>query len=154
MNARWLVLLLGSGCASSELSLDQQRTSELDGGAIAVIDSGIWFRNVGCPSPDPSTCLHEASFWIDLRIRNDAYDKDVGIVWIDRVREEATSAWHVAAASYEGAADSGFERWGVDVSARVIGGNEPRPQIQFAAYVEMAGDTVWDNNGGADHRID
>ena len=152
MQARWLSLLLASGCAST--GVDQQHTSELDGGAIAVAGSGLWFRNVGCPSPDPSTCLHEARFWVDLRIRNDAYDKRVGIVWIDRVREDSTAAWHVATASYERALDSGYERWGVDVSTGVIGGNEPHPQIQFAAFVEMNGETAWDNNAGDDHLID
>ena len=152
MQARWLIVLLASGCATT--GLDEQRESTLAGGAISVIDSGMWFRNVGCPSPDPSTCLHEANFWIDLRVRNDAYDKHVGIVWIDRVRSDVASPWHVAAAAYEGPQDSGYERWGIDVSTGVIGGNEPHPKIQFAAFVEMAGDIAWDNNGGADHVID
>ncbi len=154
MDARWLLALLVTGCATSDLELDPQHRSELDGGAIGVAGSGMWFRNVGCPSPDPSTCVYEANFWVDLRIRNDAYDKRAGIVWIDRVREDASAPWHVSAARYEGPRDSGYETWGVDVATGVIGGNEPHPQIQFAAFVEMAGNTTWDNNGGADHVIE
>jgi hypothetical protein len=141
-----------AGCASVGAE-DQAVTSELDNGAIAFDRGGVWFRNVGCPSADPATCLREANFWIDLRVRNDAYDKTVGVVWIDRVREAETGQWHLSPARYEGTTADGYETWGVDVAVRVINGIEPNPQIRFAAFVEMAGDTAWDNNGGADHVI-
>lgn len=123
-------------------------------GAIAVIAGDIWYRSLGCPSPDPSTCVREAHFWVDLRIRNDAYDKRAGIVWIDRVRDDASAAWRVATASYEGDRGGGYETWGVDVTASVIGGIEPSPLIELAAFVEMNGTTSWDNNGGANHALD
>jgi hypothetical protein len=147
---RWILLCLVAGCVTS--GVDEQTSSALDSaGPISVAGDGMWFRNVGCPSSDPATCLHEARFWIDLRVRNDAYDKQVGVVWTDRVRE---TSWHVATASYEGPRDDGYETWGVDVSTGVIGGNEPHPQIQFAAYATMNGETTWDNNGGADHLVE
>ncbi len=126
-------------------------SSELASDAIAFDAGGVWFRKVGCPSADPSTCLREANFWVDLKVRNDGYDKQVGLVWIDRVREGEAGTWHTATATYEGTRDDGYETWGVDVVVRVINGIEPNPQIRFAAFVEMAGDTAWDNNGGADH---
>lgn len=154
MRALWLLVLLAPACATSELDTDEQHASALAGDPIGFVDGGLWYRKVGCPSPDPSTCVHEAMFWVDLKIRNDAYDKRVGIVWIDRVRHDSSAPWRLATASYEGTRGDGYETWGVDVSAGAIGGNEPRPQIQLAAFVEMIGATSWDNNGGADHVIE
>lgn len=121
--------------------------------AIAYLAGGQWFRSLGCPSSDPSTCQYEGQFWIDLRIRNDAYDKTVGIVWIDEVRDDPSGPWHVAHARYEGPLDAPYEQWGLDVSTGGISGIEPHPRIRFAAFVEMAGTTSWDNNGGADHVV-
>lgn len=154
MTARWLLVLLASGCATSDLGDETAHQAEATAGAIGVLGSGTWSRSVGCPSPDPSTCHTEAHFWIDLDIRNDAYDKQVGVVWIDRVREDAGGAWHLAPAAYEGTRPDGRETWGVDVTVGVIGGIEPRPVIQFAAFATMGGETAWDNNGGADHVIE
>jgi hypothetical protein len=147
-------MILASGCVAAEPGDLGSHAGELDGGAIQVLGSGQWFVRVGCPSPDPSTCLDEGHFWVDLRIRNDAYDKRVGLVWIDEVRDDASGPWHVATGSYEAPLGDGFERWGVDVTTGVYGGLEPNPQIRFAAFVEMAGETAWDNNGGADHVIE
>jgi hypothetical protein len=153
MRASWLVLLLTWGCATTDGDLDD-RASELDGGAIQFLDGDLWFRTVGCPSPDPSTCVHEANLWVDLAVRNDAYDKHVGIVWIDRVRDDASAPWHVTSARYERTMPDGREVWGVDVATGLIGGNEPRPHIQLAAFAEMAGQTSWDNHDGADYLIE
>ena len=49
-----------------------------------------------------------------------------------------------ARAVYQGASSPfNLARWG----------DKPVPQIQFAAFVEMAGTTSWDNNGGEDHLL-
>lgn len=151
MNA-WLVVVLASGCATSEVG-GEDRTSFASeaAGAIGVLGSGNWYRSLGCPSPDPSTCISEARFWIDLDVRNDAYVKQVGIVWNDRVRD---AVWQPATAVYEGTRPDGRETWGIDVIVRVIGGIEPKPLIRFAAYATMAGETTWDNNDGADYVIE
>jgi hypothetical protein len=151
MRALFPLLMLA---ACTDLETRGETASSLDNPAIELVGGDQWSRSVGCPSPDPSTCLHEVSFWVDLAIRNDAYDKQVGVVWIDRVREDLSGTWHVAAAHYEGTRADGYEIWGADVAMRVIGGNEPRPIVQLAAFVEMAGHTHWDNNGGADYVLD
>ncbi len=139
------------GTAASELG-DSASPASPASPAIEVLDGGLWYRRLYCPSPSPATCVDEGHFWIDLAIRNDAYDKNVGIVWTDRVR---TTPWQIATASYEGPledrGDGNLERWGVDVTTGTMTGIEPHPQIQLAAFVEMAGQTSWDNNGGADH---
>lgn len=151
-----MMLLLGclASCAELDATSDTRGTLEAEADdAIAVIASGTWSRSLGCPSPDPSTCRHEGRFWIDLAIRNDAYDKRVGVVWIDTLRDDPAGPWHVAPASYEAALGAPFERWGVDATSHVYGDLEPAPRIRFAAFVEMAGETHWDNAGGADHTI-
>jgi hypothetical protein len=156
----WVGALIGiaTGCVTADVDDTGQEAGDLatgdgagDGAAIGVLGGGLWFRDAGCPSPDPSTCLDEGHFWIDLAVRNDAYDKRVGVVWIDEVRDDAAAPWHVADARYEATLDGGGERWGVDVTTGVYGGNEPAPRIRFAAFAEMAGATHWDNHGGADH---
>jgi hypothetical protein len=123
-------------------------------GAIIATAGGQWGRTVHCPSPAPSTCQIERNFWVDIAVRNDAYDKRVGIVWTDLVRDPAGSPWRTAYARYEHSLDTPYEQWGLDVTAGVYGAIEPTPHIQFAAFVEMNGQTYWDNNGGADHTID
>lgn len=147
-------LALAPACAVDDPG-DRSGTTDLasTGGAIRVIGSGKWLTPVGCPSPDPSTCLRQGHFWVDVEIRNDAYDKRFGVVWIDTVRDDPAAPWHVAYGGYEGGATPPYERWGVDVTTGVYGGIEPNPSIRFAAFVEIAGQTHWDNNGGADHQI-
>jgi hypothetical protein len=120
--------------AGDDLRSQGETSSAPPDGAIAVIGGDLWFRSLGCPSADPSTCIREANFWIDLRVRNDAYDKHVGVVWIDRVRDDPSGPWHVALAHYEGDRGGGFETWGVDVVAKVMGGIEPNPLITYAAF--------------------
>ena len=68
--------------------------------------------------------------------------------------DDATAPWHVATAHFERTLGDGREVWGVDVATGVMGGNEPHPHIQLAAFVEMAGQTAWDNHGGADYLIE
>ena len=153
MRALLFLVLTSAACATTGPD-DNEATSALGAGAIAVQGGDVWFRKIGCPSPDPSTCLYEANFWVDLEVRNDAYHKRVGIVWIDRVRDDASAPWHVTDARYEGTRADGYETWGIDVAVRVIGGNEPNPRIQLAAFVEMNGETLWENNGGADHVLE
>ena len=153
MSRSVLALVFLVGCVTDP-DVDERATpATAEGIAIRVLDAGQWFRPIGCPSPDPSTCQYEGNFWVDLEIRNDAYHKVAGIVWIDTVREDPTGPWHVASARYEGPRASPFEQWGLDVSTGGISGIEPHPVIRFAAFVEMAGVTTWDNNGGADHVI-
>jgi hypothetical protein len=123
-------------------------------GAIVATAGGQWSRAVHCPSPDPSTCRIERNFWIDLAVRNDAYDKRVGIVWTDVVRDAEGTPWRTAYARYEHALGAPYEQWGIDVTAGVYGAIEPSLHIRFAAFVEMNGQTYWDNNGGADHTIE
>lgn len=148
-----LALVVLVGCVTDAATDESAAPIAGEAGPIRVLDGGQWFRQVGCPSPDPSTCQYEGNFWVDLEIRNDAYDKVAGIVWIDTVREDPSGPWHVAYARYEGPRTAPHEQWGLDVSTGGISGIEPHPVIRFAAFVEMNGVTSWDNNAGADHTI-
>lgn len=106
-----------------------------------------------CPSPDTSTCHIEQNAWVDLAVRNDAFDKRVGIVWTDTLRDDPAAPWHIAYATHDRALDAPYEQWSVDLTAGVYGGIEPAPHIRFAAFVEMAGHTYWDNAGGSDYAL-
>jgi hypothetical protein len=72
-----------------------------------------------------------AGFWVDLSVRNDAYEKVAGVVW-------STDGWQtaqVAPAAFEhGALPGGREQWGVDVDLPA-----PAPELEIAAFVTMAG---------------
>ncbi|NVB77360.1 MAG: hypothetical protein HOV81_03110 [Kofleriaceae bacterium] len=152
---RLLLLLAASGCAVGGVDEPSGTSaSQLGDSADAAIQlegGGLWYRRVSCPSPSPATCIDEGHFWVDLAIRNDAYAKRVGIVWTDRVRH---TPWQLATGVYEAPLADGFERWGVDVTTGTMTGIEPHPQIQLAAFVEMAGETHWDNNNGADYTLE
>lgn len=159
-----LIALLASGCATDAAVDDtvgqirgplggtSDESVALDGPIVATA-GGQWGRTAHCPSPAPSTCQIERSFWVDLAIRNDAYDKRVGIVWTDTVRDPEGSPWRTAYARYEHSLDEPYEQWGIDVTVGVYGAIEPTPHIRFAAFVEMNGETYWDNNGGVDHAL-
>lgn len=85
------------------------------------------------------------TFKMELAVRQDAYDKSVGIVW-------TADAWRTARVcdlAYEGMLDGGMERWGGPCSSGDVTPNE----IQLAAFATMNGTTSWDNNGGSNYRI-
>jgi hypothetical protein len=81
-----------------------------------------------------------ASFWVDLSVRNDAYAKEVGIVWTnDGWRTSQTTR-----AAYEATLGDGRERWGVDVVDAVIQSGWSAPaEIEYAAFARMNGVTSW-----------
>lgn len=77
------------------------------------------------------------SFWVDLSVRNDSANKEVGIVWSS---DDWTTSHNVAAV-YEGALGNGREQWGVDVRDFFAGYSAP--EVRFAAFVKMNGQTSW-----------
>ena len=81
-----------------------------------------------------------ASFWVDLAVRNDAYTKDVGIVWTnDGWRTSQTTR-----AAFEARLSDGRERWGLDVVDAVIQSGWTAPaEIEYAAFATMNGVTSW-----------
>ncbi|MCB9655751.1 MAG: CBM21 domain-containing protein [Deltaproteobacteria bacterium] len=102
----------------------------------------------------PSDCTRHM-FWVDIAVRNDAYDKDVGVLW-------TTDGWktsHVSSARYESRmADGydGYERWGLDeqgsVTCRGYGSVE---DVEFAVFAKMGGQSYWDrfNNYNTDGAV-
>jgi hypothetical protein len=127
-------LAVTSGCAA----IDDETTSataELESAAIGVRDSGSWYE-YECGQ----TCWRKQSFWIDLDVRDDAYDKEVAIVWTD----DGWETHQVAYAHHEGSLGGGREQWGVDVMLGYFSGPFDRMEVEYAAFVEMAGTTSWD----------
>ena len=95
-------------------------------GPVFVVDANTW---TAPGEGDVGTA--PGHFWVDLSVRNDAYEKEAGVVW-------TTDGWqtsHVAPASFEhGALPDGREQWGIDVDLP-----EPAPDLEIAAFVTMAG---------------
>lgn len=107
-------------------------------GPVRAVDSGSWRTIRGCSAG----CVWSQYFWVDLAVRDDAYDKEVGILWT----ADDWATVHTASASYEADLGDGYERWGVDVDAGLysdLGGGGP-DDIAFAAFARMAGQTHWD----------
>lgn len=112
---------------------DAVRAALLEG-PVTVLDSGNWSRVLACSG----NCISEYSFWVDVAVRNDAYEKRVGILWTD-------SGWasvNTAYATYEGPLEGGYEKWGIDVIAGQAW-SAPR-EIEYAVFVAMNGATAWD----------
>ncbi|NMO15098.1 hypothetical protein HPC49_16340 [Pyxidicoccus fallax] len=77
-----------------------------------------------------------------VEVKNLAYEKQVTLVYTaDGVQ------WNETAASYTAPASNGYERW--TFTQDVPAGAEAR----FALRYITAGQTSWDNNGGADYRV-
>jgi len=142
--AVWMGAFLAvAGCAASEASdAIGTNASDLGSGApISVEGQGSWYEYT-CGQ----TCWRKQSFWIDLDVRNDAYDKQVAVVWTD----DGWKTQQVAYASYEADLGGGHERWGVDVVEGYFSGPYDRADVEYAAYVVMNGTTSWDPENNHD----
>jgi hypothetical protein len=90
-------------------------------------------------------CSFDYYFWVDLSVRNDAFHKQVGILWT----ADNWKTVHRADAHYDHPLDRGHERWSIDVhggsfyDASDLVPNSP-PHIDFAAFATMNGQTHWD----------
>lgn len=104
------------------------------GAAIYVLDSGHYVGDYIYHG------AHYDSVWVDLSIRNDAYDKRAGIVWTNDGWKTSQTAW----AAYKGALPDGRERWGMDLKDAVVQAEwQPPGEVEYAAFVEMNGQTSW-----------
>lgn len=132
----WTCAFCMVGCAGAECELESELAalvrSEEQASAVYVRSSGTWsrYRYHGITSE---------SFWVDLAVRNDAFEKDVGIVWTSD--GWATSHW--TRAVYEGTLPDGRERWGVDVEDFGARGWGSEPEVEYAAFATMGGTTHW-----------
>ena len=118
-----------SPTAESSASLGE---GEQANAVVAVLDSGHYF---GTPVGDG---FYYDSIWVDLSVRNDGYDKQVGILWTN----DGWKTSHTAAASYKGALDGGRERWGVDVKD-AVGQGLTAGEVEYAGYATIDGQTSW-----------
>ncbi|MDX9724211.1 MAG: carbohydrate-binding protein [Myxococcota bacterium] len=108
---------------------------EIDG-PVGVVDSGYWTRVLGCSG----ICVLELNFWVDLAVRNDAFQKDVGILWT----ADGWATVNTAHAVYEGPLEAGYERWGLDLSVGQYLSYSIPNEIEYAVFATMGGVTHWD----------
>ena len=131
-----------TGCAADEAEAPVElarQGSGLTEGPISVLGSGHWRTMQGCSA----WCVWNERVWIDLKVRNDAYNKDVGILWTSN----GWSTVNEAKAKYEGQLGGGFERWGIDLDLGTFSDPNPPPdELEYAAYAVMGGATHWDQD--------
>jgi hypothetical protein len=144
-----LIAILLLGCAAeAPTAIESDRQPAEYEGIIGVLDSGWWRPMKGCSA----WCVWEEWFWVDLVVRNDAFQKEVGVVW-------TTDGWATQTttlAAYEMDLGSGYERWGVDVDLGIFSSPHPGPsEIDYAVYVVMDGVKTWDpyNNHYIHHAV-
>jgi hypothetical protein len=126
------------------IASDPAALAASDDDAVRVADQGWNSTILGCSG----FCVTRESFWIDLSVRNDAYAKEVAIVW----SKDGWLSQETAYASFEKALPDGREQWGVDVVLGQYGYYLQRPpEVAYAAYVRVGGQTHWDRYN--DHYI-
>ena len=126
---------LGCGdAATPEATIEPEATRQHALDAVFVADSGHWRDILGCSG----FCVSRYHFWVDVAVRNDAFHKEVGILWTD----DGWSTIHTSLARYEATRGDGYETWGLDVE---IGTGRARPsEIEYAVFARMNGQTFWD----------
>lgn len=131
-------LLSLSACGPEQEVADELGATHASLGhdAVTVVNSGHWRKILACSGQ----CVSEYHFWVDLRVRNDGYRKNVGVHWSD----SGWSSVKVAQAKYERTLEDGYELWGVDVSVGTA--TRPPTEIVYAAFAEMGGATHWDRH--------
>lgn len=72
-------------------------------------------------------------YWIDLRVKNLAYDKEVGVIWT----EDDWKTAHVAHAHFKHDLCDGYERWGLDLTGWTSATRPP--VIHYATFAKMNG---------------
>lgn len=76
-------------------------------------------------------------YWVDLKVKNLAFEKRVGIVWT----VDGWATTNTSYALYEGGLDGTYERWGVDLTGRAFSG--VAPVLEYAAFADLNGTRYW-----------
>jgi len=111
-------------------------SAALNDAPVQVIDTGHWYKTVACSG----FCVNEVNFWVDLKVRNDAFHKEVGILWTDN----GWASVKTTMAVYEQPLEDGWEQWGVDVTVGTMASYMNPREIEVAAFARMAGAAYWD----------
>jgi hypothetical protein len=160
MRAILLMAAMAMSCGGPAEPADllAEANSALASAGVQFLNGGRWVQRVGGPGCEsyPPACLRQMNLWVDLKVPNRCFQKQVGIVWRDNLYNVPAqgAAWPVAAAKYEGALPDGYEQWGVDLTVATINGRQPDEiVVELAAFATQCGSTSWDNNGGKNYQL-
>jgi hypothetical protein len=121
----------------------------IDDVPIRFYASGSWSRTVACSG----ICAYVLDFWVDVKLKNLAYVKDV---WIEMADNDAWKNSQSYSLHYKGDLSDGYERWGADVSSICQWSSNDYPGyggcsrslFRYKIYYKVNGETYWDDNSG------
>jgi hypothetical protein len=156
MKKVWLtafVVLFAAGCSFNGIAGEEEggilaaESAERSIGQTVVerIADGAWVSSWYIYGYE-RIWVNNYSVWVDIKVENLAYHKNVGIVWT--VNNWATN--NVSYAEYEHGLDGNFEQWGIDLGSW---SDEYYSALEYAIFVEMDGVTYWDNNNGENYLV-
>lgn len=123
-----------------------------DNSVVSRLGDGLFKNDTGfevttTPSGPSRRAYVDWGYWIDLDVKNLAFEKQVGIVW-------SADGWlttNTARAEYEGGLGGNRERWGVDLGGRSFSGAPP--VIEYATFAEMNGVRYWGKQGNSQNYV-
>lgn len=139
MSTRWLSwVLLGLACGPSEALTGNDVDRQSAPGALANAPEIrlAWAFSARCPPVAGCTLAEQLDGVVE--VKNLAYDKQVFVSFKD-----AADQWQRVAAKYLAPAADGNEAWEFHLP----------PGSEFALAVTQNGHTTWDNNHGANYRV-
>ncbi len=105
---------------------------------VVVQDFHIGEKVLGCAA---GMCASAVSLELDVNVRNDAFQKEIGIIWTtDHWATQFTSF-----AQFKKSLVGNHEVWSASIGVGVSDPNHPAPaDVEFAVYAKMNGRTSWD----------
>lgn len=135
-----IVLATTSGCEPTSDSMTAGidpapgKADSITGSVVTVLDRGEWSEMLGCSG----FCVSRYNIWLDIAVRDDSYDKQVGVLW-------TTDGWitsSIAYAGFERSLGDSHEIWGLDVV--VDAADIAPPRVEVAVFARMSGSEYWD----------
>jgi hypothetical protein len=136
--------------SSPETNTATAAASHDDTTVVARLEDGLFQRSMVptvtiTPSGPSTSWSCDWGYWVDLRVKNLSYEKQVGLIWTD----DDWKTVRTSDAHYKADLGGGYERWGLDLTGRSASGSPPT--IQYAAFAKMNGDTYYGKENNSEN---
>lgn len=137
------------GCAGEPDTLSPELVGEAasaatydDNSVVGRQGDGVFQNSTGMEvtitASGPSERVYvDWGYWIDIYVKNLAYDKSVGIIWT----QDGWQTANVSYAGYETGLGGNYERWGLNLTGRSYSGS--LPTVEYATFAAMGGNTYY-----------